>query len=322
MKSSFGTVVRTNRRARSADRRLATEAFKNTPFILTKKDVDVIRKWQQEAEDVYRDLLDRNAFEKQEKRTIGGQRLTPGDVIYRPISVGKHFGVYIGKGKVVEVEADNTGLKRSIRAVAPKLFLKFGNKSYVRLTDLSDFRLAPSSKGNPMKMFGIDEMDGTERRSRQETVRRAINAIGPWNYKLTSSNCEHFATGAACRIKSRSKQIEAKIPNNLLRRLLDGTPDNNLTPLWSTFKLGNKASKSCNEQTDSCPAYITMKCKSLLNPNLRQSHCYSVSELASQIEKAEAQGLEYSGVCGILNSYQVRRVKDAAKALRGCRLRP
>lgn len=99
----------------------------------------------------------------------------------------KHYGVYVGDDTVVHFSG---GKGHELSA----------KRACIRKTSLEDF----SSKGEVQI-----ETKYAKAYSREETVRRALEAVGSekGKYSLVWNNCEHFASW--CRYgKKRSVQVE------------------------------------------------------------------------------------------------------------------
>ena len=111
----------------------------------------------------------------------------PGDVLSVNRGLYKHYGVYVGNNTVVHFSG-GSGHELSAR------------RACIRKTTLDDF----SGDGEVQI-----ETKCMESFSREETVMRALNAVGSekGNYALPWNNCEHFANW--CRYgKKYSVQVD------------------------------------------------------------------------------------------------------------------
>ena len=118
-------------------------------------------------------------------KTINKPQL--GDVLSVNRGLYKHYGVYVGNNNVVHFSGGN-GHELS------------AHRAYIRKTTLEDF-----SKEGEVQI----ETKCSESFSREETVIRALNAVGSekGKYALPWNNCEHFANW--CRYgQKRSIQVE------------------------------------------------------------------------------------------------------------------
>lgn len=108
-----------------------------------------------------------------------------GDVIYVDRLLYKHYGVYIGNGKVVHFAAKEGHETNADNAVVHQTTLANFLKDGELLIDTSI----------PHKY------------TRDEIVQRALSCIGNKDYNLVFHNCEHFASWCVSG-KQRSKQVE------------------------------------------------------------------------------------------------------------------
>ena len=221
---------------------------------------------------------------------------------------------------MVEVIADNTGFKNGIRAILPKVLLPSGTRAYIGLTSLTAFRKS-AAKGSKWNQFGIE--NAIRLQSRQETVRKAINSIGPWSYKLVSANCEHFATSMCTSHAGQSSQIEQTVPAWLIGAVRGNTETE--VPLWTVTDIAEpRQHQRTHDGTlqTTCNGVITLRCRNQLNPSEFQDNFYSIEELYNNLTLSGIQNksASYSTVCGQLSDSQVKRVIDAHKAWRGCQL--
>jgi len=112
----------------------------------------------------------------------------PGDIIVAHRFLYRHYGVYLGNGRVIRYAAKKGD---------------FGADAKVHETSLGKF--ANGSKCEAIS--STENPKGAKPFSRQETVSRARSRIGEGLYNLLFNNCEHFALW--CRYgTNKSVQVE------------------------------------------------------------------------------------------------------------------
>ncbi|MDR1459211.1 MAG: lecithin retinol acyltransferase family protein [Bacteroidales bacterium] len=118
------------------------------------------------------------------------EAICPGDIIYANRGQYRHFGIYVGNGRVVH-------------------YTHKGSVSGLR-TQINETSLAKFSKGDEVFVWRTDGTSGIKYYSHEETVRRARSMIGTKNYNLVFNNCEHFAFWCKTGV-SRSEQVEQRL---------------------------------------------------------------------------------------------------------------
>ena len=98
----------------------------------------------------------------------------PGDIIFSDHMLYKHYGVYVGNGRVIHYKSKNGD---------------FGTDIGICETSLKQF-----ADGGKCKLAYFSEnRSGARQYSAGETIRRARSRIGEKRYNLLFNNCEHFA---------------------------------------------------------------------------------------------------------------------------------
>jgi len=153
--------------------------------------------------------------------TEPAQKVKPGDVlsVHRFIPVPfKHYGVYIGDGKVIHYDTNpREHFKLCIHEAPLREFISLSDGFYI-----CEF---PQRYGEPLEVRAQgpqaallrtmeEEDEDYERKCREyhlyspeETVARAKEKLGETEYNLVTNNCEHFAIWCKTGI-SESHQIE------------------------------------------------------------------------------------------------------------------
>ena len=114
-------------------------------------------------------------------------KIKVGDILYVNRGYYKHYGVYIGEGKIIHFAPLNGAEINSKNAV-------------IHETNLDDFL-----KG------GEPEIDkkSKSKYNRLEIVKRACSQVGSNGYNLVFSNCEHFARWCKTGIHESNQVDEA-----------------------------------------------------------------------------------------------------------------
>lgn len=136
--------------------------------------------------------LERVFWDRHENPTVQRQ-IYPGDVISVPrmFNLYEHYGVYIGKGRVIHFAGEEGD---------------FGGSVMIRETSLEAFQ-----NGNAYRVCFFPKMQnipGYHLYSSKETVYRAKACLGKAGYDLLRNNCEHFAFWCKTGIKE-SAQVNA-----------------------------------------------------------------------------------------------------------------
>ncbi|XP_060065698.1 phospholipase A and acyltransferase 4-like [Ylistrum balloti] len=111
-----------------------------------------------------------------------------GDMVEFPRGWYSHWGVYIGKGKIVHLSGgDNDGINASNSGSVFTICGKRFNKAWVRVDDFCKVVLGCQARKN----------NGKDRKCRprqaHEMVRIALDMVGEIGYNVLWHNCEHFA---------------------------------------------------------------------------------------------------------------------------------
>lgn len=139
------------------------------------------------------------------------RRVEEGDLLEIDRGTYKHWAVYIGNNEVVHVSgiggrvASNSGHSFSVSGV---LF----NKAEVKRENVFDVLGTSKCKVNNSKDNGNKCFDP------KEVVKRALRMLGPLNYNILWSNCEHFASW--CRY---GKAISQQADNLLTAGMIFGS---------------------------------------------------------------------------------------------------
>jgi hypothetical protein len=121
------------------------------------------------------------------------KQIRPGDVICveRWGNLYRHYGVYVGKGKVIHYAGRGGDWEDdvSVREVSMQEFLR----------DADEYMICkfPSKCKDPRY----------HRYTKKETVERAYSRLGERKYDLLTNNCEHFAVWCRTNI-SESRQVD------------------------------------------------------------------------------------------------------------------
>lgn len=132
------------------------------------------------------------------------KQIRPGDVICveRWGNLYRHYGVYVGKGKVIHYAGRGGDWENdvSVREVSMQEFLR----------DADGYMICkfPSKSKNPRYHCY----------TKKETVERAYSRLGERKYDLLTNNCEHFAVWCRTNI-SESRQVDRA--GNLLTGFMD-----------------------------------------------------------------------------------------------------
>ncbi|XP_057710335.1 lecithin retinol acyltransferase-like [Corythoichthys intestinalis] len=133
-----------------------------------------------------------------------------GDLLEVPRTLFKHFGIYLGDGRVAHLIPDIlpavTSDARHLRCKVSNTRLLLGvlsKRASVRVDSVEDFAYGASVRLNAHDM----ESAGGGCRDAEEAARRAERLLGSVPYSLLWNNCEHFVTW--CRYgDARSLQTE------------------------------------------------------------------------------------------------------------------
>jgi len=118
-----------------------------------------------------------------------------GDIIVCDRFFYKHYGIYVGNGRVIHYATKNGD---------------FGEDIKVRETSLGNF----AGEGKCTPMPPVEGCTGANQFSPTETVRRARSRLGEKAYSLLFNNCEHFALW--CKYgTSKSVQVEKAVTTAL-----------------------------------------------------------------------------------------------------------
>jgi hypothetical protein len=125
------------------------------------------------------------------QRYVSKSTMKPGDILSVDRGIYRHFGVYIGRRKVIHY-ASLTG--------------DFGDGIRIHETTLNNFLRGGTCEicqfTSAHKKYPLYSSD--------ETVRRAISRLGETDYNLVTNNCEHFAIWCKTGI-SESEQVNNAI---------------------------------------------------------------------------------------------------------------
>lgn len=163
------------------------------------------------------------------KKEVPPAVLMPGDIVAVNRSGGRyqHFGVYIGRGRVVHYSPKTSDFSLSDPAtvclVSFERFLN-GDRSYcvLRFTadggHIYDGPHDPSlDRESPLEK-SIRKARGYHLYSPEETVNRALSRLGESRYDILTNNCEHFAiwckTGVSdsYQLNLRAESLLSAIP--------------------------------------------------------------------------------------------------------------
>lgn len=284
-------------------------------IVFSKRQARIIDDMQRRGKKIYEQLKYKKAFEKPDasfqtyKITKSGKRvpisvnLTPGDHIFSTGGFGQdfieHHGVYIGRGYIVEVGGGGRvllNLELGLGDLMCGLGLRSSpSKGVVTLNHISSFV-------DPRYRAGVIVYDQKDRLPREETVRRAIEKIGEWNYKLFTSNCEHFATYAVTgRFDSAQLQkIEVFKPLNKALRWISPSQYGVVENCSIAF-----GSEKC--VAADCP-HVLLECGSA------KKSCHCLAALGKEIQKQQERGeIPHDPESGyLLTPDQVQRIASAA----------
>ena len=157
-----------------------------------------------------------SAMEDKFFRLSSGQFFRAGDVIGIDRGLYRHFGVYVGDGKVIHYAADDGDFGRnpSVRETTIKDFSK--NIDDIFVLHFPGEGRAPEKIRKKMSRHYKTEKRGLcdflfrekyELFSAEETVKRAYQRLGECAYNLTRNNCEHFALWCKTGV-SASRQVD------------------------------------------------------------------------------------------------------------------
>ena len=134
------------------------------------------------------------------KFSEGNAPLLPGDIlcVKRKRDCYRHFGVYIGRGRVVHYAATHGDFDKHEDAT-------------VHISSLDGFL----RKEKTFYRVEIREGKGYTIFSPEKTVERALSRLGEHSYSILTNNCEHFALWCRTGI-SESCQVEKCIGEALL----------------------------------------------------------------------------------------------------------
>ena len=132
------------------------------------------------------------------------KQVRPGDVICveRWGNLYRHYGVYVGKGKVIHYAGRGGDWDDdvAVREVSMKNFMR----------DADEYMIC--------KFPGKSKDPHYHRYTKKETVKRAYSRLGEREYNLLTNNCEHFAVWCRTNI-SESRQVDRA--ENLLTGFMD-----------------------------------------------------------------------------------------------------
>ena len=118
------------------------------------------------------------------------KKLELGDIVFVDRGCYKHYGIYIGRGRVINYAAEDGDFQGeiSVHECSLKHFLDGGECCAIKFpSDFKGFLYSP-----------------------EETVKRAKSRLGEHSYNLITNNCEHFAWW--CKTgESKSEQVEDSV---------------------------------------------------------------------------------------------------------------
>ncbi|MFP3043297.1 lecithin retinol acyltransferase family protein [Treponema primitia] len=178
-------------------------------------------------DDIFDPLLGVSS-EEEEEVSEKSHRLKKGDVIYTDRGVYQHYGVYIGRKKVIHYasETGDFGDDICVHETSLDNFLKGGECYKIEFSEDYDWGKYRKNTKVPvlLKTMGpiisvgdngviglinkIKKSSEYHLYSGEETVERARSRIGENEYNLALNNCEHFAVWCKTGL-SESKQVEA-----------------------------------------------------------------------------------------------------------------
>lgn len=326
--------------------RLTAQQTQSDPAPLSDEEQRLIAKQRVIAQSIYDTLQRANAFDEPDVSivTLDAQgkpkivELTPGDQLYYSGAFGyqgaQHHGIYIGQGYVIEVGGGGVPAITGIEDVLCALNLKSSPaKGIVGLSRLQDF----NRPGKQVSKIVYREQD---RLPRRETIRRAIELLGRWNYRLQQSNCEHFATYVATG-RYRSEQIQKVVdaaetyvlkPARSVLRLLDPESGAEVPATGGAcrheFYGARQAPESCVEKygvaaTRNAPGrsaqqYVQLICNDPTQRTPATVSCHKVEELARSLRSQKRHREPYHDPATgyLLDDAQVRIIRNAAATRR------
>lgn len=113
------------------------------------------------------------------------KRIVPGDIVLCKRSGYEHYGVYIGRKKIIHFESS--------------VWEKINGKPRITETTIANFKgentlftIRPEYLLSLFQDYGLFEEGKYKFYSPSETVRRAKSKLGTEGYNLLWNNCEHF----------------------------------------------------------------------------------------------------------------------------------
>lgn len=140
------------------------------------------------------------------------KRLYPGDVIFveRMGGLYRHYGLYIGKEKVIHY-ASNDG--------------DFGETISIHEDTLTRF-LSEAERCYICKFPAHAPVPGYHRFTKQEALERAYQRLGETEYDLIHNNCEHFAIWCRTNISESLQVRTLERAMTLFIRLIESLTEN------------------------------------------------------------------------------------------------
>lgn len=143
-----------------------------------------------------------SAMREKFERMLSKDFLRAGDVIGVSRGAYEHYGIYVGKGRVIHYAGETADFngRICIHEAPFKEFLKDSSEYFV-ISFEGRYPVKLHFSTNFIASGYLDSCNVKAKYSPEETIKRAYSRLGECKYSLTKNNCEHFAiwckTGSA-----------------------------------------------------------------------------------------------------------------------------
>ncbi|XP_073698429.1 lecithin retinol acyltransferase [Garra rufa] len=138
--------------------------------------------------------LENESEEDRRKKTYNDSLYKRGDLLEVSRTLFKHFGIYLGEGRVAHFIPDILPVFTKEKSIVEQMVTNerlilgvLAKTASVRVDSLADFAF-----GDQIQVNKTDSMVSVRPLNGEEVARRAEKLIGSFSYSLLWHNCEHY----------------------------------------------------------------------------------------------------------------------------------